>query len=477
MIDLKCYINGTFVALYEASTFNVINPATEEVIANLPLGSEKEVDMAVEAARRAFKTFQFSPKEERINLLEKFIDAYGKRVDDIAVAVTTEMGCPDWLSKEAQALAPLEQTKILLEVLKSNSFEKDYKISKVKRVPIGVCGLITPWNWPIAVTIPKIIPAIAVGCTVVWKPSVYAPLCAQVLAEIMDEINLPKGVFNMIYGRGGIVGKAISSHPDIDCVTFTGSTRAGIDIAERAAKTLKRVAQELGGKSPNIILPSADIVEKTKLAIKGLMINSGQTCSAPSRLIVQNSKMEEVKNTILEMEKEITVGSPKGDVFIGPVVNKTQYERVQGFIQSGIEEGATLLIGGPGKPDGLEVGYYVKPTIFINTTPDMKIVKEEIFGPVLVVQGYDTVEEAIELACDTKYGLAAYIQGKDLEEIKSVADRIPAGQVCFNDANFELFDPYAPFGGFKQSGNGRECGELGFDEFLEYKALIGYFAQ
>ncbi len=474
---LKSFINGEFVIPKGDKKFNCIDPSNEEVYAQLQLANEQDVDIAVEFAQKAFKAYQYTKIEERLKILKSIKKNYEERQDDLVEAIIKELGCPYNLAKEAQIPLGLEHLNSSITNLKNYKFEIDYKKSKIKKVPIGVCGIITPWNWPIGVFMTKFLPAIATGCTIVWKPSEYSPLTSKVLAEIIGKSDLPAGVFNMLYGDGEVVGNAISKHKDIQMISFTGSKRAGVLVQKNGADNIKRIVQELGGKSPNIVLPSADVRLCTKSCIRNLMLNSGQTCAAPSRLIVENSKMGIVKESVKEVEKEITVGNPYSGAYIGPVVNKEQFKRVENYIKKGIEEGAEVVIGGLGKPDGLEKGYYVKPTVFINTKEDMKIVKEEIFGPVLVIQGYDTIEESIELACNTDYGLAAYIQETDTEELKKVADKIPAGQIYFNSAyreNDEI-DVNLPFGGFKQSGNGREWGEFGFDEYIEYKALVGYY--
>ena len=473
---LRSFINGEFVILKGDKKFNCIDPSNEEVYAQLQLANEQDVDIAVEFAKKAFETYQYTKIEERLNILNSIKKNYEERQDDLINAIIKELGCPYKLAKEAQIPLGLEHLNSSISSLENYKFEIDYKKSKIKKVPIGVCGIITPWNWPIGVFMTKFLPAIATGCTIIWKPSEYSPLTSKVLSEIIGKSNLPAGVFNMLYGDGDIVGNAISKHKDIQMISFTGSKRAGVLVQKNGADNIKRIVQELGGKSPNIVLPSADVRLCTKSCIRNLMLNSGQTCTAPSRLIVENSKMEIVKESVKEVEKEITVGNPYSGAYIGPVVNKEQFKRVENYIKKGIEEGAEVVIGGLGKPDGLEKGYYVKPTVFVNTKEDMKIVKEEIFGPVLVIQGYDTIEESIELACNTEYGLAAYIQGEDTEELKKVADKIPAGQIYFNSAYREdEIDVNLPFGGFKQSGNGREWGEFGFDEYIEYKALVGYY--
>lgn len=470
--NLECYINGEFVIPYGNKTIDCIDPSSEESYAKLQLGNDKDVDRAVEAAKNAFKKYQYSTRESRVKFLENMLDVYKERYEDLVDAIILELGCPEKLAREAQIAGGLEHIQTALKIIKKYNFEQIVNKSKVKKVPIGVCGIITPWNWPITVFLTKFLPAICTGCTVVWKPAEASPLTSQVLAEIIDASGLPDGVFNMVYGSGDVVGEAISLHKDIQMVSFTGSKQAGVAVQKNGADSIKRVIQELGGKSPNIILPSAHIESAVKNGVISVMTNSGQTCSAPTRMLVENSKMDMVKHIIQEMEDVLTVGNPRSGAFIGPVINKNQFKRVQEYIKSGIKEGAEVIIGGEGKPDPMEDGYYVKPTVFMNTNPEMKIVKDEIFGPVLVIQGYDTIAEAIELAIDTDYGLAAYIQGTDREEMECVADAIPAGQIYFNNSDA---DSALPFGGFKQSGNGREWGEPAFDEYLEYKALVGYY--
>ncbi len=471
--NLKCYINGEWLTAEGKESFTLINPATEDITTTYTLSNAQDVDKAVKAARKAFETYSQTSREERIALLENIVFNLEKRQSELAEAITLELGAPTWLASKAQAVLPIAHAKVALEVLRTYPFETELGISLIKETPIGVCGLITPWNWPAALIISKMLPALATGCTVVLKPSEYSPFSAAILAEVMHDSGVPAGVFNMVYGDGQTVGAAISAHPDIDCVSFTGSTRAGIDVAKSAAPTVKRVVQELGGKSPNIILPSSDLAKAVKDGIKGLMMNSGQSCSAPSRMLVPKARLAEVKTAVIETMEKVLPGSPDSGAYVGPVVNEKQYKSIQAYIQSGIDEGASVLVGGLGKPDGLEKGYYVKPTVFIDTTPDMKIVKEEIFGPVLVIQAYDHVEEAVALALDTTYGLAAYIQGQNLEEIRAIAERIPAGQIYCNGSG-NLNDFSAPFGGFKRSGNGREWGSYAFADFLEHKALVGY---
>lgn len=471
---LKFYINGQWVEPRGKRTFDIINPATEEIAGRISLGEKEDIDLAVIAARKAFTTFSRSTREERIALLEKIVESLKARSNDLAAAITEEMGAPEWLSRKTQVTLPLAHTKITIKALKTYEFDRLRGNTMIRLTPIGVCGLITPWNLPASTLMTKVLPALATGCTIVLKPSEYSPFSAHIIAEVMDASGVPAGVFNLVHGDGPTVGSAISGHPDIDMVSITGSTRAGIDVARNGAATVKRIHQELGGKSPNIILPSADFPGAIERGVKGLMFNSGQICSAPSRMIAPNARMEEIKAAAKRAALALQPGLPSSNAYTGPVVNKSQYDRIQGFIEKGIAEGATVVAGGPGRVEGFDKGYFVKPTVFAGTTPDMTIVREEIFGPVLVIQGYDTIEEAIELANNTDYGLAAYIQGGNIDELRAVADRLAAGQIYLNGNGLDLVDLTAPFGGFKRSGNGREWGDFAFEAFLEPKALVGY---
>ena len=468
------YINGKWVKPHSSETMSIINPATEESVGTLALGDTLDVEEAIGAAHKAFASFSQTTPAERLALLNQIRIAYEARLPDLAVAITMEMGAPNWVAEKAQAPLGLNHLKVAIDLMGKFEFSKSVGDSLIAMEPVGVCALITPWNWPASQAMLKIVPALAAGCTIVLKPSEFSPLSAQILAEIMEEAKVPEGVFNLIHGTGPVVGTYLSSHPKIDMVSFTGSTRAGIDIATKAAPTIKRVHQELGGKSPNIILPSADFEKAVANGVKGLMFNSGQSCSAPSRLLIPQEKMAEAKMIASEAAAKLSPGAPDTKAFIGPVVNHSQFKKIQDLIQSGIDEGATLVTGGLGRPDGLERGYYIRPTIFADTVPDMTIVNEEICGPVLVIQGYKDLEDAISLANDTPYGLAAYIQGSNPDELLAVAKQIRAGQVFLNGNGLDLNDLYAPFGGFKASGNGREWGEAGLEAFLEPKALIGY---
>jgi aldehyde dehydrogenase (NAD+) len=470
---LKFYINGNWVESAGSHTHEVINPATEEVAGRISLGEKEDVDRAVAAARTAFGSYSRTSREERIALLERIFACFQARIPDLSAAITAEMGCPVWLAEKAQIPMPLLQINTEIEVLRNFRFEEIRGNTMIRREPIGVCGLITPWNWPVIVIVNKVIPALATGCTMVLKPSEYSPLSASIIAEIMDAAKVPPGVFNLVNGDGPTVGVALSSHPDIDMVSFTGSVRAGIDVARNAAATVKRVHQELGGKSPNIILEDADMLKAVTSGVRFIMLNSGQTCAAPSRMLAPRKRLAEVVEIARSVAESTIVGPPDSGAYVGPVVNEEQWQKIQRLINRGIEEGATLVTGGPGKPAGLEKGYYVKPTIFTDVTNDMSIAREEIFGPVLVIIGYDDVEDAIRIANDTPYGLSAYVHAGNIEKAREVGARIRAGQVYLN-GDLDIRDPAAPFGGFKQSGNGRERGEHGFEAFLEVKALLGY---
>ncbi len=467
----KFYIDGKWVAPTSAKTLDVINPATEGVAGKISLGTAADVDAAVKAARKAFETFSRTSREERIDLITRIMAELKKRHEDMAKAITEEMGAPVWLAQRAQAAMGAAHFGTALAVLKTYEFEEKQRgTTLIVKEPIGVCGFITPWNWPLNQIACKVAPALAVGCTMVLKPSEIAPFSAQIFAEVMDAAGVPAGVFNMVNGDGPGVGAAISSHPGVDMVSFTGSTRAGIEVARNAAPTIKRVHQELGGKSPNIILDDADLKTAVAGGVRSVMNNSGQSCNAPTRMLAPKAKMAEVVAIAKAEAEATTVGDPSGNAKMGPVVSEVQWNKIQGLINKGIAEGATLVAGGPGKPEGLEKGYYVKPTIFADVTPDMTIAKEEIFGPVLSIMPYDTVDQAVAIGNDTEYGLAAYVSGGDFARVRDVASRLRAGQVALNGAGPDMM---APFGGFKQSGNGREWGDHAFGEFLETKAILG----
>jgi aldehyde dehydrogenase (NAD+) len=470
---LNFYINGAWVAPAEPNILDVINPATEAVAGHINIGTQADVNAAVAAAKRAFPAFSRTSRAERLDLLGSIISAYEKRMGDVAAAITEEMGAPAWLAQSAQAFMGLIHLKVAHGVLANYEFEHSRGSTKIVKEPIGVCGFITPWNWPMNQIACKVAPALAVGCTMVLKPSEIAPFSAHIFAEILHEAGVPAGVFNLVDGDGPGVVVAISSHPDVDMVSFTGSTRAGVEVARNAAPTVKRVHQELGGKSPNIVLEDADLAKSIPANVATMMSNSGQSCNAPSRMLVPRHLQAQVIELAKTAAEATTVGDPAGNAKIGPVVSELQWNKIQTLIRKGIEEGATLVTGGPGKPEGLERGYYVKPTIFADVTNDMTIAREEIFGPVMAILPYDSLEQAIAVGNDTPYGLAAYIQGTDAAVINDVASKLRAGQVILNGASL---DPMAPFGGFKQSGNGREWGDHAFAEFLETKAVMGLAA-
>ncbi|MEN9933416.1 MAG: hypothetical protein RIS17_1989 [Pseudomonadota bacterium] len=468
--NTKFYINGEWVEPAVANPLDVINPATEEVAGRINIGSAADVDRAVAAAKAAFASFSRTSVKERIELLGAIAGEYQKRYNDIAAAITEEMGAPAWLSNQAQAALGIGHIGTAIEVLKNYKFDELRGTTLITKEPIGVCAFITPWNWPINQIACKVAPALAVGCTMVLKPSEIAPFSAYLWTEILHAAGVPAGVFNLVNGDGPGVGAALSGHPDVDMVSFTGSTRAGIAVAKNAADTVKRVAQELGGKSPNIVLPDADLVKAVTGGVQSVMMNSGQSCNAPTRMLVPRGKMAEAAAIAKQVAEATTVGDPNGNSAMGPVVSETQWNKIQGLIETGIKEGATLVAGGPGRPEGLDKGYFVKPTIFADVTNDMTIAREEIFGPVLAMLPYDSEEQAIAIGNDTVYGLAAYVQGEP-EHARQVARQLRAGQVNVNQAGLDLM---APFGGYKQSGNGREWGDHAFADFLEVKAIIGW---
>ncbi|HVJ52610.1 MAG TPA: aldehyde dehydrogenase family protein [Aliidongia sp.] len=472
--ELQFYINREWVAPASSATLDVIDPSNEEVITRIAMGTARDVDRAVAAAKAAFPSFSRTSREDRIALLQRIVAAYQARYQDIAGAISREMGAPTKLANQAQAAMGLAHLAKMIEVLGDYRFERLQGTTMIRREPIGVCGFITPWNWPINQIMCKVAPALAAGCTMVLKPSEIAPLDAIILAEVLHEAGVPKGVFNLVNGDGAGVGQAIASHPDIDMVSFTGSTRAGILVAKAAADTVKRVHQELGGKSANILLPDVDLRSAVSKGVTGCFLNSGQSCNAPTRMFVQADQHDEAVAIAKATSEKFKVGAPDAaDTVLGPVVSQVQFDKIQRLIQAGIDEGATLVAGGTGRPEGLNRGYYVRPTIFANVRPDMTIAREEIFGPVLSILPYQTEEEVISLANDTVYGLAAYVQSGDLDRARRVAAEMRAGNVSIN---YPGLDTGAPFGGYKQSGNGREWGEFGFEEFLETKAVIGYAA-
>jgi len=467
---LKFYIDGQWVDPVRPNPFDVENPATEQVSGKISLGSAADVDVAVNAARRAFSSWSQTTREQRLDLLQAILAEYQKRSDDLAEAVTEEIGAPPSLAAGPQVFLGIGHLTTAIDVLKNFPFEEHKGESLIAKEPIGVCGLITPWNWPINQVAVKVYPALATGCTVILKPSEVAPYSPYIFAEILDAAGVPAGVFNLVNGDGAGVGVALASHPDIDMVSFTGSTRAGVEVAKLAAPTVKRVTQELGGKSPNIILDDSGFAEGVSAGVANMMPNSGQSCNAPTRMLVPNSRLAEAISIAREAAEQVTVGHPGAGATIGPVASKAQFDKVQRLIQKGVDEGATVVVGGPGRPAGLEQGYYVKPTVFAHVTNDMTIAREEIFGPVLCILGYDDIDHAIEIANDTEYGLAGFVSGADLDKAHEVARKIRAGWVTINHA----FDMNTPFGGYKRSGNGREWSEFGFHEYLEVKSILGY---
>ena len=468
---LKFYIDGRWVAPAAPKTLDVINPATETVAGRISLGGHADVDSAVAAARKAFKTWSLTTREDRLGLLQRIVEEFGKRVGDMAEAITEEMGAPAWLAQGTQAPIGMNHFNTAIGVLKDFAFEEDRGKNRLLKEPIGVCGFITPWNWPIHQICAKVAPALATGCTVVLKPSEIAPFSGQIFAEILDAAGVPAGVFNMVQGEGPVVGAAIAAHPGIDMVSITGSTRAGIEVARAAAETVKRVHQELGGKSPNIVLDDADLVPAITGSINGVMMNSGQSCRAPTRMLAPNRLMDQVCAIAKEVAETWTPGDPTGNARMGPVISQGQWSKIQGLIQSGLDDGAQVVTGGLGKPEGLDTGYYVKPTVLRGVTNDMAVAREEIFGPVLVVLGYDTEAEAVEIGNDTEYGLAGYVQSKDMDRARKVARQIRGGYVSINNAGLDL---NVPFGGYKHSGNGREFSDFAFNEFLEVKSVLGW---
>ncbi|AQA18523.1 aldehyde dehydrogenase family protein [Halioglobus japonicus] len=466
------YIDGQWVDPAIPNDLDVINPANEAPCAVISIGGQSDVDRAVAAAREAFESYSRTTRQERIELLEACVAVYRERYDDIAVAIREEMGSPHTFAVEEQADCGLGHLVEALRVLREFEFEQEMGNTRIFQEPIGVCGLITPWNWPVNQIGCKVAPALAVGCTMVLKPSEVAPLSAWLWSEVMHEAGVPAGVYNMVNGDGPGVGTALSVHPDVDMMSFTGSTRAGVAVAQNAAPTVKRVAQELGGKSPNIVLDDADLEAAVTSGALHMFANTGQSCNAPSRMFVPAAKLAEAEQIAARAAASVVVGDPADPATtMGPVVSKLQFDKIQGLIQQGVDEGARLVAGGTGLPEGLEKGYYVRPTVFSGATNEMVVAREEIFGPVLTMIPYDSEEEAISMANDTVYGLAGYVQSEDLEHARRVASRIRAGNVKINGQ----WGGYAvPFGGYKQSGNGREWGEHGFADFLEIKAVEGY---
>jgi len=467
----KFFINGKWIEPAGRSTLDVINPATEKAFATISLGNADDVDSAAKAAKSAFDSWSNSSIEERKEIISNIVGGLKSRSDEMATAISSEMGAPMGLSKTAQVGSGLGHFMNVLSILENFEFEEIRGTTKIVKEPAGVCGFITPWNWPLNQIACKVAPAIAAGCTMVLKPSEIAPISAYILTEIIAESGLPAGVFNLVNGDGLTVGAAISGHPDIDLVSFTGSTRAGREVAKAAADGIKRVTQELGGKSANIILNDVpDFARAVSGGVAGCFGNSGQSCNAPTRMLVPQSRMEEAINAAKAAAAKSVVGDPSAEsTRMGPVVSEIQFNKIQTLIQKGIDEGADLIAGGPARPEGLEEGYFVRPTIFANVSNDMTIAREEIFGPVLSIIGYKDDDDAVSIANDTDYGLSGYVSGEP-EHAQAIARKLRTGNVHINGAGPDFS---APFGGYKQSGNGREWGIEGFEEFLETKAMMG----
>jgi aldehyde dehydrogenase (NAD+) len=471
---LKFYIDGAWVAPARPATIDVINPATEEAYTQIAAGSAADVDKAVAAARKAFKRFTLTTKAERLKLLNKMLEIYNKRGEDIARAVSDEMGAPMAWARDAQVWAGRVHLEATIKALEAFEFEHQRGGSRIVKEGIGVVAMITPWNWPLNQIVCKVAPAIAAGCTMVLKPSEIAPISGIIFSEVMHEAGVPAGVYNMVNGDGPNVGQVMAGHKDVDMVSFTGSTRAGIIVAKTAADTVKRVAQELGGKSPNIILADADLELAVTKGVEGCFGNSGQSCDAPTRMLVPRSLHEQALAIAKKSAEGHKVGDPKAEgTVLGPVVSQIQFDKIQRLIEAGIREGATLVAGGMGRPEGLNRGYYIRPTVFGGVKNDMTVAREEIFGPVLSILPYDSEDEAVEIANDTPYGLAAYVQSKDIKHARKVARELRAGTV---NINYPDWDTAAPFGGYKQSGNGREYADWAIHDFLEVKGIVGHGA-
>ncbi|GAA0283631.1 aldehyde dehydrogenase family protein [Alteraurantiacibacter aestuarii] len=470
--DTRFYLDGAWVDRPDAPRIAVLNPYSEEVIGHIAAGSAADVDLAVAAARRAFPDFSQTPVAERLALLKRIKALLEERTEEFAQAITAEMGAAITFSRGGQVAFGIAHVNTMIDVLEKFAFQTERDGITIVREPIGVCALITPWNWPLYQITAKVAPAIAAGCTVVLKPSEMSPFTAQMFAQVMHDAGTPPGVFNLVGGTGEVVGNAMSSHPDVDMVTFTGSTRAGVLVAQSAAKTIKRVVQELGGKSPNVFLEDANFEEAVPKGILGAMRNVGQSCAAPTRMVVPASRLAEVEALAASTANDIIVGNPLDEAcVIGPLANAPQFAKVQELIQAGIDEGAKLICGGTGLPGGLNHGFFARPTVFSEVTPDMRIAQEEIFGPVVVIMPYLDEADAIRIANDTVYGLSSHVQSADQESARRVARQIRAGQVHIN---YPAWSGFAPFGGYKQSGNGREYGVFGLEEYLEVKAILGY---
>lgn len=468
------FINGEWVDASDRGKLEVINPATEEAVCQVSLGNEADVDKAVSAARAAFPSYSQTTREQRIELLNNVVNCYKARFAEMGQTISMEMGAPISFATRFQAGAGMGHYKTAAKVLENFHFHEDRGTTAIVREPIGVIGMITPWNWPSNQISCKVAAALASGCTMVLKPSEVAPLSALLLAEILDEAGVPKGVFNLVNGDGMGVGQVMAAHPEIDAISFTGSTGAGIDVAIKAAPTVKRVGQELGGKSANVLLDDCDLAKEVAKGVDLCFRNAGQSCNAPTRMLVPMSKMAEAAEVAKVAAAKFKVGDPSSEeTTMGPVVSERQWKKIQGYIAKGISEGATLVTGGEGRPEGLGKGYYVQPTVFADVKNDMTIAQEEIFGPVLAIIGYENEAEAVKLANDSPFGLAAYVSSGDADRARKVARALNAGMVHINMA---VADPFAPFGGTKQSGNGREWGEAGLEEYLEVKSVMGWNA-
>lgn len=466
------YINGRWTCPAVPASLPVVNPATEEVVAQVARGSAEDVDRAVAAARAAFPEWSARSVESRAHIIGKIHELILERKEALAQAISLEMGAAIGFARAMQVPLAAEHVRVARDLLSSYRFRTVENGTAIEREPIGVCGLITPWNWPLYQITAKVAPAIAAGCTVVLKPSELSPLSALLFAQLLHDAGVPPGVFNLVNGSGPEVGAAIAAHPDIDMISITGSNRAGALVAQAAATTVKRVTQELGGKSPNVLLPDADFAKAVPLGVLSAFRNVGQSCSAPTRMIVPRNRLAEVEALAAQTANALIVGEPQlEETQLGPIANQAQFNRVQAMIQAGLDEGAKLLCGGPGRAPGFAKGFYARPTVFSEVATAMRIAQEEIFGPVLCLIAYDTVDEAVAIANDTVYGLGAHVQGQDLDLARAVASRIRAGQVHLN---YPAWNPMAPFGGYKRSGNGREYGVFGFEEYLETKAIIGF---
>lgn len=466
-------IDGEWIAPVGSERAAVVSPSTEDTLCEIPLGNARDVDPAVQGARKAFVRWSLTSPQERAALLDRVHALILQRAELFAQALAMEMGAPINYARGAHVPLAAEHIRVARDNLASYPFRSRRGTTAVVREPIGVCALITPWNWPIYQITAKVGPALAAGCTVVLKPSELSPLSALLFAEVIADAGIPAGVFNLVSGTGPEVGTALASHPQVDMVSITGSTRAGVLVAQAAAPTVKRVAQELGGKSPNIVLPDADLPRAVSLGVAAAFRNMGQSCSAPTRMIVPRSVAAQVETLALVATEQMIVGDPFAEATThGPLANRAQFGRVQHMIEAGIDEGTKLIVGGAGKPAGLSKGFYARPTIFSDVRTDMTIAQQEIFGPVLAILPYDTVEEAVTIANDTVYGLGAHVQGTDKEQMRAVAARIQSGQVHLN---YPTWDPQAPFGGYKQSGNGREYGIEGMEEYMEVKSILGYY--